>query len=66
MESNTWEAPAAVTRNYFTITKEFWHLADAVIGFLTAIYQMYNFFFFCFECKVDTGRARLDVRRSPH
>lgn len=33
MESNTWEAPAAVTWNYFTITEEFWHLADAVIGF---------------------------------
>lgn len=65
MESNTWEAPAAVWWNYFTITEEFWHLADAVIGFLTAIYQMYNFFF-CFECKVYTGSARLDVRHSPH
>lgn len=32
MESNTWEALAAIMWNYFTITGEFWHLADAVIG----------------------------------
>lgn len=32
MESNTWEAVAALRWKYFTVTEEFWHLADAAIG----------------------------------